>query len=59
MSEVRVKSIDHLGSVDGMIEELGLEEILKEVFAKIYRQILSIAYYLTSRGGALSYCNLN
>ncbi|MDD2504632.1 MAG: transposase [Clostridia bacterium] len=42
--------------LDSITGELGLNKLLKACFPKIYEQILSMAYYLTARGGALSHC---
>jgi len=42
--------------LDAITERLGLERLLKSCFPNEYRQILTMAYYLTSRGGPLSHC---
>ena len=42
--------------LDAITERLGLGTLLKSCFPKEYGQILTMAYYLTSRGGALSHC---
>ena len=42
--------------LDHLCEQLGLEEILKACFPKEWDKILSMAYFLTIRGGALSHC---
>ena len=42
--------------LDAITERLGLGTLLKSCFPKEYCQILTMAYYLTSRGGALSHC---
>lgn len=42
--------------LDAITERLGLGTLLKYCFPKEYGQILTMAYYLTSRGGALSHC---
>jgi len=36
--------------------QLGLETLLKSCFPKIWQQILVMAYYLVTNGGALSHC---
>ena len=42
--------------LDSLTERLGLEKLLKASFPKIYKQILTMAYYLASHGGPLSHC---
>ncbi len=42
--------------LDAITERLGLGELLKSCFPGKYRQILTMAYYLTSQGGPLSHC---
>lgn len=42
--------------LDAITERLGLEELLKTCFPRDHRQILTMAYYLTSQGGPLSHC---
>lgn len=42
--------------LDAFAKRLGLEKLLKAAFPDSYRQILSMAYYLTAQGGALSQC---
>jgi len=42
--------------LDTITKQLGLEGLLKSSFPKIYQQILTMAYYLVSRGGPLSHC---
>ena len=42
--------------LDAFSKRLGLEKLLKAAFPDSYRQILSMAYYLTAQGGALSQC---
>lgn len=46
------------GSVvlDAITERLGLGALLKSCFPKEYSQILTMAYYLVSRGAPLSHC---
>ena len=42
--------------LDAITERLGLRTLLKSCFPKDYNQILTMAYYLTSRGTPLSHC---
>lgn len=42
--------------LDAITERLGLGKLLKACFPREYRQILTMAYYLTSQGGPLSHC---
>ncbi len=42
--------------LDNITDELGLDKILKKCFPETYKQILCMAYYITSRGGPLSHC---
>lgn len=42
--------------LDAIIEQRGLKKLLKSCFPDQHRHILAMAYYLTSRGGALSHC---
>lgn len=42
--------------LDFISGRLGLPKLLKACFPSHHRQILSMAYYLTSQGGALSHC---
>jgi transposase len=42
--------------LDTITERLGLKELLKSCFPKEYSQILTMAYYLASRGTPLSHC---
>ncbi len=42
--------------LDKITKSLGLDKILSQCFPDIHEQILSMAYYLTARGGALSQC---
>ena len=42
--------------LDAITDQLGLGNLLKSSFPNEYRQILAMAYYLTSQGGPLSYC---
>jgi transposase len=44
--------------LDAITERLGLGALLKSCFPKHYTQILSMAYYLVARGGALCHCGL-
>jgi transposase len=44
--------------LDAFTERLGLSALLKSCFPKQYSQILTMAYYLVSRGGALCHCGL-
>ena len=37
-------------------KQLGLSKLLKSSFPEMYQQILTMAYYLTARGGPLSHC---
>lgn len=43
--------------LDKVNEEIGLEKVLKNCFPTDYRQIMTMAHYLVSRGGALSHCD--
>jgi len=54
-----VASAEIIGSsivLDTITERLGLKKLLKSCFPDQFRHILTMAYYLTSRGGALSHC---
>ena len=42
--------------LDAITERLGLRTLLKSCFPKEYSQILTMAYYLASRGSPLSHC---
>lgn len=42
--------------LNAITERLGLEKLLKSCFPNEHRQILTMAYYLTSQGGPLSHC---
>lgn len=42
--------------LDAITERLGLRTLLKSCFPTDYNQILTMAYYLTSRGTPLSHC---
>lgn len=42
--------------LDTITERLGLGKLLKSCFPREHRQILTMAYYLTSQGGPLSHC---
>ena len=42
--------------LDAISERLGLAKLLKSCFTQEHRQILTMAYYLVSQGGALSHC---
>ena len=42
--------------LDAITEQLGLEKLLKSCFPEEYSQIQTMAYYLASQGGPLSYC---
>lgn len=42
--------------LDSVSDEIGLDRVLKGCFPESYRQILSIAYYLSIRGDPLSHC---
>ena len=42
--------------LDTITQQLGLASLLKASFPNEYRQILTMAYYLTSQGGPLSHC---
>lgn len=42
--------------LDTITKQLGLESLLKSCFPKVYQQILTMAYFLTSQGGHLSHC---
>ncbi len=42
--------------LDAIGERLGLVKLLKSSFPQEYQQILTMAYYLISRGGPLSHC---
>ena len=44
--------------LDTFTERLGLGSLLKSCFPKQHRQILTMAHYLVSRGGALCHCGL-
>jgi len=43
--------------LDKITKSLGLDKILRQSFPDIHEQILSMAYYLTTKGGALSHCD--
>ena|ERR1700677_1879880 len=54
-----VASAEIIGSsivLDTLAERIGLKKLLKSCFAELHPHILTMAYYLTSRGGALSHC---
>ena len=42
--------------LDKITMELELDKILKASFPQVYRELLSMAYYITTRGGPLSHC---
>ena len=42
--------------LDAITDRLGLRSLLKSCFPKEHQQILTMAYYLTTQGGALSHC---
>jgi transposase len=42
--------------LDHIVEEIGIRKILKATFPKDHLKLLTMAYYLTSQGGALSHC---
>ena len=42
--------------LDSFTDQLGLKKLLKSCFPREYLQILTMAYYLVSQGGALSHC---
>jgi transposase len=42
--------------LDAITDMLGLKSLLKSSFPGEYRQILTMAYYLVSKGGPLSHC---
>lgn len=42
--------------LDAITEQLGLEKLLRSCFPQEYEQIQTMAYYLASQGGPLSYC---
>jgi len=42
--------------LDTITSQLGLQKLLKSCFPQIHQQILIMAYYLVSNGGALSHC---
>ena len=42
--------------LDTINEQLGLEKLLRACFPDEYQQIQTMAYYLASQGGPLSYC---
>ena len=42
--------------LDHIVEEIGIRKILKTAFPKDHLKILTMAYYLTAHGGALSHC---
>lgn len=42
--------------LDHITHQLGLDKLLKSCFPDSYQQILTMAYYLTSRGDPLSHC---
>jgi transposase len=44
--------------LDAVTDRLGLGSLLKSCFPKAHRQILTMAYYLTAQGGALSHCEV-
>jgi len=44
--------------LDAITDQLGLEKLLKSSFPNEYQQILTMAYYLASQGGPLSYCEM-
>ena len=44
--------------LDAITDRLGLGGLLKSCFHKDHRQILTMAYYLTAQGGALSHCEI-
>ena len=42
--------------LDSVSQRLGLPKLLKRCFPEIHLEILTMAYYLSSQGGALSHC---
>ncbi len=44
--------------LDAIAERLGLKELLRSCFPEQHEHILTMAYYLASRGGALSHCEI-
>lgn len=42
--------------LDRIVDELGLDRVLRKAFPETWRQILCMAYYVAVRGGPLSYC---
>lgn len=44
--------------LDTITESLGLKKLLKSCFPQWYQQIITMAYYLVSQGGALSHCEV-
>jgi hypothetical protein len=43
--------------LNSLSESLGLEKLLYACFPQIYQQLMAMAYYLVTEGGALSYCS--
>lgn len=50
--------VGHSLILDKITSELGLNKVLKASFPETYEQILSMAYYITSRGGPLSHLSI-
>jgi len=42
--------------LDNITKQLGLERLLRTCFPEQYQQIITMAYYLATQGGPLSYC---
>ncbi|MFP4461439.1 MAG: transposase, partial [Thermotogota bacterium] len=42
--------------LDHIVKEIGIRKILKTAFPKDHLKLLTMAYYLTAQGGALSHC---
>jgi len=51
-----VEIMGHSVILNAITKRLGLKRLLKSCFPNEYQQILTMAYYLTSRGGPLSHC---
>jgi len=43
--------------LDAMAERIGLKSILKSAFTDSHQELLTMAFYLTSQGGALAHCS--
>ena len=44
--------------LDAITDRLGLRKLLKSCFPKNHQQILTMAYYMVSKGGPLSHCSV-